>query len=149
MTQGAPAQACRPLMLPRRSIRNAVMLQTPMSFCCRFERNLAALRPLAVAKHGDVVVIAEAAHALLRPGIAVPGLDASAIEQARDLPIRHQPRQLTHECDRVVGDAWIVPAGPVGCREIAANAGYFSRSGEPWGSRRRDFITFVWGAAVI
>jgi len=82
-------------------------------FCCRFERNLAALRPLAVAEDGDVVVIAEAAHALLRPGIAVPGLDASAIEQARDLPIRHQPRQLTHECDRVVGDAWIVPAGRI------------------------------------
>src|SRR5712664_1307885 len=38
---------------------------------------------------------------------------ASAIEQARDLPIRHQPRQLTHECDRVVGDAWIVPAGRI------------------------------------
>jgi hypothetical protein len=71
-------------------------------FCCRFERNLAALRPLAVTEDGDVVVIAEAAHALLRPGIAVPGLDASAIEQARDLPIRHQPRQLTHECDRAV-----------------------------------------------
>src|SRR5882762_10904195 len=79
-------------------------------FCCRFERNLAALRPLTIAEDGDVVVIAEAAHALLRPGIAVPGLDASAIEQARDLPIRHQPRQLTHECDCVVGDAWIVPA---------------------------------------
>src|SRR6266446_4157994 len=99
-------------MSPRRSIRNAVMLQTPMSFAV-FERNLAALRPLAVAEDGDVMVIAEAAHALLRPGIAVPGLDASAIEQARDLPIRHQPRQLTHECDRVVGDAWIVPAGRI------------------------------------
>ena len=82
-------------------------------FCCRFERNLAALRPLTIAEAGDVLVIAEAAHALLRPGIAVPGLDASAIEQARDLPIRHQPRQLTHECDRVVGDAWIVPAGRI------------------------------------
>ena len=35
------------------------------------------------------------------------------IEQARDLPIRHQLRQLTHECDRVVGDAWIVPAGRI------------------------------------
>ena len=63
-------------MSPRRSIRSAVMLQTPMSFRCRFERDLAALRPLAVAENGDVVVIAEAAHALLRPGIAVPGLDA-------------------------------------------------------------------------
>jgi hypothetical protein len=25
----------------------------------------------------------------------------------------HQPRQLTHERDRVVGDAWIVPAGRI------------------------------------
>ena len=82
-------------------------------FCCRFERNLAALRPLTIAEDGDVVVIAEAAHALLRPGIAVPGLDASSIEQARDLPIRHQPRQLTHECDCVVGDARIVSAGRI------------------------------------
>jgi hypothetical protein len=32
ITQGAPAQACRPLMSPRRSIRKVVMLQTPMSF---------------------------------------------------------------------------------------------------------------------
>ena len=41
----------------------------------------------------------------------MPGLDADAIEQARDLPIGHQPRQLTHQRDRVVGNAWIVPAG--------------------------------------
>ena len=78
-----------------------------------FERNLAALRPLTIAEDGDVVVIAEAAHALLRPGIAVSGLDASSIEQARNLPIRHQPRQLTHECDCVVGDARIVSAGRI------------------------------------
>src|SRR5262249_36948749 len=79
-------------------------------FRCRFERNLAALRPLAVTKDSDVVVIAEAAHSLLRPGIAMPGFDADAIEQSRDRAIGHQPRQLTHECDRVVGDAWIVPS---------------------------------------
>ena len=62
-------------MSPRRSIRNAVMLQALMGFAGRFERNLATLRPLAVAEDGDVVVIAEAAHALLRPGIAVPSLE--------------------------------------------------------------------------
>jgi len=76
-------------------------------FCCRFERNFAALCPLAVAEDGDVVVIAEAAHALLRPGLAVPGLDASAIEQARDLSIRHQPRQLTHDRDVMRGLTWL------------------------------------------
>ena len=43
----------------------------------------------------------------------MPGLDAGAIEQARDLPIGHQPRQLTYQRDRVVGNAWIVPAGRI------------------------------------
>ena len=69
------------------------MLQTPMSFVAASSVIFATLRPLAVAEHGDVVVPAEATHALLRPGIGVPGLDAGAIEQARDLPIGHQARQ--------------------------------------------------------
>ena len=30
MTKGAPRQTCRPLMSPRRSMRSAVILQTPM-----------------------------------------------------------------------------------------------------------------------
>jgi hypothetical protein len=36
------------------------------------------------------VVVAEAAHAFLRPRIAMAGFDADAIEQTRDLAIRHQ-----------------------------------------------------------
>ena len=32
ITQGAPGHTCRPLMSPRRSIRSAVMLQTPIIF---------------------------------------------------------------------------------------------------------------------
>ena len=44
-------------------------------------------------------------HALLRPGIGVPGLDAGAIEQARDLPIGHQARQLTYQRNRVGSSA--------------------------------------------
>ena len=39
------------------------------------------------------------------------GFDADAIEQARDLAIRHQPGQLAHERDRVVRNAGIVPTG--------------------------------------
>jgi hypothetical protein len=35
------------------------------------------------------VVMAEAAHALLRPRIAMSGRDADAIEQACNLAIRH------------------------------------------------------------
>src|SRR3979490_20604 len=38
------------------------------------------------------------------------GRDADAIEQACNLAIRHQSGQLTHERDRIVRNAWIVPA---------------------------------------
>src|SRR6516225_10994002 len=71
------------------------------------------ISPRSVHSPSRNMAMSEAAHALLRPGIAVPGLDAGAIEQARDLPIGHQPRQLTHQRDRVVGNAWIVPAGRI------------------------------------
>jgi hypothetical protein len=54
--------------------------------------------------------VAEAAHALQRPRIAVTCLHADTIEQARDLPVGHQPGQLAHESDRAVRNAWIVPA---------------------------------------
>ena len=57
------------------------------------------------------MVIAEAAHAPLRPGVAVSGRDADAIEQVRNLAIRHQSGQLTRERDRIVRNAWIVPTG--------------------------------------
>jgi hypothetical protein len=39
------------------------------------------------------------------------GFHADAIEQARDLAIRHQPGQLAHERDCSVWDARIAPAG--------------------------------------
>jgi hypothetical protein len=58
-------------------------------------------------------VFAEAAHAFQRPRIAMTGFYANAIEQARDLTIGYQPSQFTHERDRRVRDAWIVPAGCV------------------------------------
>src|SRR5208283_3450992 len=83
----------------------------PDDFGCFLERDLAALSPFAVAVAGDLVVIAEAAHALLRPRIAISGRDADAVEQARNLAIRHQSGQLMHERDRIVRNAWIVPAG--------------------------------------
>ena len=43
----------------------------------------------------------------------VSGRDADAIEQARNLTVRHQSGQLTHERDRIVRNAWIVPT--IGC----------------------------------
>ena len=64
-------------------------------FRCRFERELAALGPFAVAEDGDVVVIAEAnARALASRHCRVRSRPAGAIEQARDLPIGHQPRDM-------------------------------------------------------
>jgi len=41
----------------------------------------------------------------------VSGRDADAIEQARNLTVRHQSGQLTRERDRIVRNAWIVPTG--------------------------------------
>ena len=58
-------------------------------------------------------MIAEAAHALLRPGVAIPGCDLNAIEQKRDLTIRHQSSQLAHQRNAVVGNARIVPASGI------------------------------------
>ena len=92
-------------------MRSAVILHTPTIFAAALERDLAALSPFAVAVARNLVVVAEAAHALLRPRIAMAGFDADAIEQARDLAIRHQPGQLAHERDRVVRNARIVPTG--------------------------------------
>jgi len=59
----------------------------------------------------NLVVIAEATHARLRPRIAMSGHNPDAIEQACNLAIRHQSGQLTHERDRVVRNAGIVPTG--------------------------------------
>jgi len=55
--------------------------------------------------------LAEAAHALLRPRIAMSGRDADAIDQASNLAIRHQSGKLTHERNRVVRNAGIAPTG--------------------------------------
>src|SRR5208282_4197174 len=59
------------------------------------------------------VVVAEAAHALLRPRVAMAGFHTDAIEQARDLAIRHQPGQLTNERDLLVRNTRIVAAGGI------------------------------------
>jgi len=48
---------------------------------------------------------------LLRPGIAMSGRDADAVEKVCNLTVRHQSGQFTHERDRIVRNAWIVPAG--------------------------------------
>src|SRR5262249_44834625 len=64
-----------------------------------------------VAVACNLVVIAEAAHALLRPRIAISGRDADSIEQACNLAVRHQSSQLAHERDRVVRNARVVPTG--------------------------------------
>src|SRR5262249_42915903 len=67
----------------------------------------------AVAMARNHMMIAEAADTLLRPRIAMSGFDASAIEQACNLAIWHQSGKLAHECDRVIGDAWIGSAGRI------------------------------------
>jgi hypothetical protein len=49
------------------------------------ERDLTALGPFAVAVYRDVVVVAEAAHALLGPSVAIPSRLARTIEETGDL----------------------------------------------------------------
>ena len=66
-------------------MRSAVILQTPM-ISAGIERDLAALGAFVVAVNCNVVVIAETAHALLRPSVAVAGRLATTIEQQCDLP---------------------------------------------------------------
>src|SRR5262249_363165 len=56
----------------------------PDDFRCCLERDLAALSPFAVAVACNLVVIAEATHALLRPRIAISGRDADAATIAAD-----------------------------------------------------------------
>jgi len=81
--------------------------------CGCIERDLAALSPFAVPVNLDVVVFAESAHPLLRPSVAVARRLARTIEEARDLSIRHQTRQLAHERDRILRLHPTRPAGSI------------------------------------
>src|ERR1700675_817467 len=77
------------------------------------ECNLATLGPLAVTIDLNLIVFAEAAHALLGPTIAVTGGLAGAVEQPCDLPIRHQPGQFANERYCILGNTRILPAGRI------------------------------------
>src|SRR3979490_3221485 len=113
MTHGASGQGCRPLMSPRLIMRSAVILCTPMILAAASSVDLSALGPFAVAVACDLVMAAEAAHALVSPTIAVAGRFTATIEQPSDLGVRHQPGQLADERDRILGKARMVPAGRV------------------------------------
>jgi hypothetical protein len=76
--------------------------------CSGLERNLFLER-----ENRDVVVFAEAAHALLRPSVAMPRRLARTIEEARDLSIWHQTRQLTQERYRILRRRPMVPADSI------------------------------------
>ena len=81
--------------------------------CGCIERDLAALSPFAIAVDRNVVVFSEAAHALLGPSVPMSRRLAGSIEEARDLSIRHQTRQLAHELLRVLRLWPTAPAGGV------------------------------------
>lgn len=81
--------------------------------CSRIERNFAAVGPFAVAVYRDVVVVAEATHALLGPPVAITSQLARTIEQTGDLSIRHQTCQLAYERNRIIRRRPMVPAGSI------------------------------------
>jgi hypothetical protein len=103
MTQGAPLQTFRPLTSPRRIMRKAVIVVTPMIRAAA-SSVLAALGPFAVTVDFDFVVFPEWANALLGPAIALPGRLVRTIEKPRDLPIGHQAGQLANERHRILGN---------------------------------------------
>src|SRR5262249_56869823 len=77
------------------------------------ECDLAALGLFAVAVHRDVVVVTEAANTLLGPAIAVARRLAAAIEEACNLPVRHQPGQLANEGYRILKHRPMLPASRI------------------------------------
>src|SRR5262245_20941505 len=77
---------------------------------CSLQRDLAALGPLAVAICCNVPVFAEPVHTLLGPGLARRHLRASPVQQARDLPVGHQPGELAHERYQIVGHGIVAAA---------------------------------------
>jgi hypothetical protein len=84
-------QTCRPLTSPRRSMLRAVIFANADGPSSGVECNLATLSPFAITIDLNLIVFAEAAHALLGSTIAVTGDLAGAVEQPCDLSIRHQP----------------------------------------------------------
>src|SRR5262245_6538519 len=85
-------------MSPRRSMRSAVILQTPMILAAA---SSVISPPFAIWR--NVPVFAEPVHALLGPGLARRHLCASPVQQARDLPVGHQTGKLAHERNQIVG----------------------------------------------
>jgi len=77
------------------------------------ERDLAAFGPFAVPVAHDFVVLAEAAHTLLSPAIAITCRLATTIEQSRDLSVWHESGQFANKGDRIFGNARMVPTGRV------------------------------------
>src|SRR6516165_3897388 len=116
---------CKP---PTPSVRSSISYYTYCrvdDFGGGLQRDLATLGPFAIAIRRDVPVFAEPAHALLGPGLARCHLCSGPVQQARDLPIRHQTSQLAHERNQIVCDRIVAPAGCVQldaqlqCRVIA------------------------------
>jgi hypothetical protein len=93
---GAPTQACRPMMSPRRSIPNAVMLQTPMSFA-------AGVKPIQ-----NIIVLGKACLDL-RPGQYVDPEQASGSMLLAELAGDSLNRCIRRSCrgDDQVLERWI------------------------------------------
>ena len=92
---------------------HAVILHTPMISAAGIKHDIAAFGPFAAPMSDDFVMLAEAAHTLFSPAIAITGRLATTIEQSRDLGVWHQSGQFADEGDRIVGNARMMPTGRV------------------------------------
>ena len=89
ITQGAPLQSWRPLMMAMTDHARRRHDAHSHDFCHRLKRYLASLGPLTVAIDGNAVMAAERADPRLGPAVAAPGRLAGTIEEPRDLLVRH------------------------------------------------------------
>src|SRR5258708_7649498 len=111
ITQGAPLQSWRPLMMPWRTMRNAVITLTSM--ICAPASSFISPRSRALAIDGDGVVAAERANPRLGPAIAASGWLACTIEEPRDLLVWHQARQLADKQQRIIRNRPAMLADPI------------------------------------
>ena len=82
-------------------------------FCRLFQLDLAAFSPFSVAVGGNLVVLAEAVHALLGPSNAHCHQLVQSIEETCNLPVRHKAGQVSNKRDQVAGDRRVVPVGSI------------------------------------
>ena len=89
ISHGAPLQACRAGRIPAPISRRTTDASTP-SRCGFQQHELASLATFPLPVYYDPVAVAERAHPVLGPAVALAGPFPQAVQQPRDLPVGSQ-----------------------------------------------------------